>query len=434
MFTVQRHEPELIIPDKPTPREVKTLSDIDSQKSLRMHVSGIFFYHTDPKMGNQNPAIVIKEALAKVLVFYYPFAGRLKEDEMGKLMVDCTSEGVLFIEAEADVTLKQLGDVIHPPFTYTEKFLYDVPGSSGVFDSPLLLIQVTRLLCGGFIVVVRHNHTMSDAVGLIQFMIALGEMIKGASKPTMLPVWQRGVLSARDPPRVTCTHHEYDDQPATVDEIMGKILLSSDMIQQSFFFGPQEISAIRRFVPTHFQNRSTFEVLTACLWRCRTIALQPNPEQEMRMTCPVNARKFKSFIPPGYYGNAIASLVAISSARDLCNKPLGYALELIINAKSNVTEEYIRSSADLIVIKGRPSFSFFEGSYFISDVTRLGFDELDLGWGKPVYGGPINVCTQFSSVYTRSNNQKGESGIAVTLSFRSVEMDRFVKELNSMLV
>nr|GFC20727.1 benzyl alcohol O-benzoyltransferase [Tanacetum cinerariifolium] len=100
------------------------------------------FYHKDLKMGNKNPASVIREALAKVLVFYYPLAGRLKEGPGRKLMVDCTGEGVLFIEAEADVNLKQFGEIFHPPFPYLKKLLCYVPGSDSVVGSPLILIQV----------------------------------------------------------------------------------------------------------------------------------------------------------------------------------------------------------------------------------------------------------------------------------------------------
>ncbi|KAI3743374.1 hypothetical protein L1987_61081 [Smallanthus sonchifolius] len=140
-FTVRRRAPELIVPAKPTPREPKPLSDIDDQESLRFHIPAIQFYRGDPKMRNKNPASVIREALAKLLVFYYPFAGRLKEGPAGKLIVDCSGEGVLFIEAEADVTLDQFGDPLQPPFPCMEELLYEVPGSDGILDSPLLLIQ-----------------------------------------------------------------------------------------------------------------------------------------------------------------------------------------------------------------------------------------------------------------------------------------------------
>ncbi|KAJ0793817.1 putative alcohol O-acetyltransferase [Helianthus annuus] len=144
-FKVRRNPPETIFPAKPTPRDFKPLSDIDDQEGIRFQVSMILFYGQNPKMENKNPASVIREALANVLVFYYPFAGRLKEGPAKKLMVDCTGEGVLFIEAKADVTLKQFGEALYPPFSYMEELLYDVPGSGGIVDSPLMLFQVSYI-------------------------------------------------------------------------------------------------------------------------------------------------------------------------------------------------------------------------------------------------------------------------------------------------
>ncbi|MFS7908549.1 putative benzyl alcohol O-benzoyltransferase [Helianthus anomalus] len=140
-FEVKRRAPELIAPATPTPREVKLLSDIDDQEGFRCVIPIIHFHRRNPRMGNKNPASVIREALAKVLVFYYPLAGRLKEGPGGKLMVDCTGEGVLFIEAEADVTLEQFGKTLHPPFPCVEK-LTCIPSYRGILGSPLVYIQV----------------------------------------------------------------------------------------------------------------------------------------------------------------------------------------------------------------------------------------------------------------------------------------------------
>ncbi|GLT55587.1 hypothetical protein SLA2020_286970 [Shorea laevis] len=173
-FTVRRRKPELVAPAKPTPHEFKQLSDIDDQEGLRFQIPVIQFYKYDPSMHGKDPVKVIREALAQTLVFYYPFAGRLREGPGRKLVVECTGEGVVFIEADADVTLQQFGDALQPPFPCLEELLFDVPGSGGVLNCPLLLIQVTRLKCGGFIFALRLNHTMSDAAGLVQFMTAVG--------------------------------------------------------------------------------------------------------------------------------------------------------------------------------------------------------------------------------------------------------------------
>ena len=86
---------------------------------------------------------VILEALAKALVPYYPFAGRLREHDGWKLAVDCTGERVLFIEADANVGLEHFGDPLLSPFPCLEELIFDVPGSSAIVNSPLLLFQVT---------------------------------------------------------------------------------------------------------------------------------------------------------------------------------------------------------------------------------------------------------------------------------------------------
>ena len=142
LFTVQRHAPEFVRPSKPTPNEIKLLSDIDDQEGLRFQIPVIQFYKYDPNMAGKDPVDNIRKALAKTLVFYYPFAGRLREGPGRKLMVDCNDEGVLFIEADADVSLKEFGDALQPPFPCLDELLFDVPGSSEVLNSPLLVIQV----------------------------------------------------------------------------------------------------------------------------------------------------------------------------------------------------------------------------------------------------------------------------------------------------
>ncbi|KAG2708760.1 hypothetical protein I3843_05G188600 [Carya illinoinensis] len=433
VFTVRRSEPELVSPSKPTPHEFKQLSDIDDQEGLRFQIPVIQFYRYDPLMKESDPVKVIREALAETLVFYYPFAGRLREGPGRKLVVECTGEGVLFIEADADLTLKQFGDALQPPFPCLEELLFDVPGSGGVLDCPLLLIQVTRLKCGGFIFALRLNHTMSDAAGLVQFMAAVGEIARGARAPSIPPVWQRHLLNARDPPRLSRTLHEYDE----VADTKGTIIPLDDMAHRSFFFGPTEVSALRRLVPHHLSQCSTFEILTACLWRCRTMALQPDRDEEVRILCIVNARsRFNPPLPTGYYGNVFAFSVALTTAGKLCENPLGYALELVRKAKNNVDEDYMRSVADLMVLRGRPHFTVVR-TYLVSDVTRAGFGEVDFGWGKAAYGGPakggVGAIPGVASFYIPFKNSKGQDGIVMPICLPAAAMERFAKEMDSLL-
>ncbi|XP_058086097.1 benzyl alcohol O-benzoyltransferase-like [Magnolia sinica] len=434
LFSVKRHKPTLVAPSNPTPHEFKYLSDIDDQQGFRFQIPVIHFYRYNPSMRARDPAQVIRQAVASALVFYYPLAGRLREEGTGrKLVVECTGEGVLFIEADADVMLEQFGGALHPPFPCMEELLTEVPGSERVLHCPLLLIQVTRLLCGGFIFALRINHAISDATGLNHFLNAVCEMARGAPAPSLLPVWQRHLLSARSPPRVTCVHREYDQ----VAETIGAFVPHDDVLHRSFFFGPNEISALRKQVPSHLRTCSTVELLTACLWRCRTKAIGLDPDVEVRVLYIVNARnKYRPPLPPGYYGNAIALPAAISPAGKLCKNPLGYAVELVKKAKSSVTDEYMRSVADMMVLKGRPLFTVTH-SFLVSDLTHILVGEVDFGWGKAVYKGParggVGTDPLVASFYVPLKNTRGEVGIMVPICLPRPAMDIFSAEIENII-
>ncbi|KAG8382025.1 hypothetical protein BUALT_Bualt05G0033500 [Buddleja alternifolia] len=432
IFTVKRSEPELVAPEKPTPHEIKQLSDIDDQEGARFLVPVIFFYSPIPGKYIE-PVKSIREGLAKALVYYYPLAGRLFEGPNRKLMVNCNGEGVLFIEADANVKLEELGDKILPPCPYTEELQWrvqpDSESESIIIGCPLLYFQVTRFTCGGFSLGIQVNHTMMDAYGLMLFLNAISELVKGASSLSIPPVWQRELLSARSPPRITCIHNEFcalSNNESPINHADGNLILTS------VFFGPKEIQSLRNHVH-QISPPSTFELITACLLKCRTIALEPNPNETILVSVITNVRHKKGLDLPisAYYGNAFVYPASVSTAGILCGSPLIYVVDLVRRAKSQLGEEYIRSVADLMVIRGRPKY-VTRWNYIVSDITRLGFDELDLGWGKPLYGGVLSASSVIS-FYSRFKNGEGEDGVVVPICLPSFALEKFQCELKKML-
>ena len=146
-LSVTRKTPELLCPAETTPHEFKHLSDIDDQTFLRMYVTTMNFYKKNPSMEGKDPVKIIREAIAKALVFYYTLAGRLRERTGRKLMVECNGQGVVFVEADADATLQHLGvDALYPPFPNSDDLVTDVPNNLGILvDIPLMFIQVRYL-------------------------------------------------------------------------------------------------------------------------------------------------------------------------------------------------------------------------------------------------------------------------------------------------
>jgi len=204
---------------------------------------------------------------------------------------------------------------------------------------------------------------MSDGPGMVQLISFIGEISRGMSEPSISPVWCREILNARDPPRVTCTHREYEPKSNN----KGTMLPLDDMVHRTFFIGSTEVAAIRSLIPPHqLQQHSNFGIIAAYFWRCRTIALQLDADEEVRIICIVNAhsKSVNQQLPNGYYGNALAFPAAITTEGNLIENPLAYALDLVKKKKANVTKEYMDLVADFLYIKGRPPLTT-EGLYLV---------------------------------------------------------------------
>lgn len=146
-FSVRRRERELVAPAKPTPYEFKMLSDIDDQDILRFNRSGILFYRHSPSKDGLDPVKVIKAAISETLVHFYPVAGRFRElRPTRKLVVECTGEGVVFVEADANFRMDELGTSLAPPVPCYDMLLCEPESpTADVVDRPLLFIQVISM-------------------------------------------------------------------------------------------------------------------------------------------------------------------------------------------------------------------------------------------------------------------------------------------------
>ena len=289
-------------------------------------------------------------------------------------------------------------------------------------------LQVTRLACGGFTFAVRLNHTMSDAQGIAQFLNAVGEMARGKPTPTMHPAWARELLSARNPPSVKLDHGEYDTVPESQ-----RTLFPADeqLVHKSFFFGPKDISTLKRKVPIPC---TSFEVLVAFIWRARTIALCLDPDDELRFMFYINVRsKMGPNFPAGYYGNVLVHPVVLSSVKKLCESPLSYAVELIKKAKA--TAKYIKSVANLMALREWPPVAMngVRRVYLVSDNTKAGYAEVDYGWGTAVYGGPatggFDALPGLLSFFVAFTNEQGERGTVVPMCLPKAAMKNFIVEI-----
>ena len=111
-----------------------------------LHTTSVYFYRPD---GSDNffDTKVLKDALSRALVPFYPIAGRLKRDDGGRIEIDCNGEGVLFVEAESDGVVDDFGDFA--PTLELRQLIPAVDYSLGISSYSLLVSQVSsdNMLC-----------------------------------------------------------------------------------------------------------------------------------------------------------------------------------------------------------------------------------------------------------------------------------------------
>ncbi|XP_012575107.1 alcohol acyl transferase 1 allele RGb-like isoform X2 [Cicer arietinum] len=307
--------PVTITPCAPTPNHSLYLSNLDDLMYVRLYMHYVYIFKKSVEVDT------LKSSLSRVLVDYYPVAGRLRtssEDE-NKLVVDCNGEGVLFAEASMDITAEEL---LLPCMTQHKSFKkLKCKGNTKFFlDTPLLLIQVTKLSCGGMILYISLNHVLWDGTGKSQFLNDWAYLTKNSnSNLTIKPYHNREILKTREPPQIKFPHPVYIKEPEDTNPERNFLmwLLTQTNVHTSITFGANEILRLRKQCTTSlFKYVTDFEVIVAHTWRSITKSLNMSPTHIVNICFTANIRK-KLKLPKGFYGNAFVLVSAESTVKDL---------------------------------------------------------------------------------------------------------------------
>ncbi|CAM6097014.1 unnamed protein product [Calypogeia fissa] len=154
---------------------------------------------------------IVRAAIGKVLVPFFPNGGRLMRQEDGRIAIKCEGQGVLFVEADSDACIDDFGDFAGQPAM--QEVVPKVETTDDISSSPLVFLQVTRFKCGGVAFGVKTHHYVNDGVSGTQFNNTISEFARGASV-TVTPWVDRSLLRARNPPTPKFPHVEYLPAPA----------------------------------------------------------------------------------------------------------------------------------------------------------------------------------------------------------------------------
>ncbi|XP_052199906.1 alcohol acyltransferase 9 [Diospyros lotus] len=390
-------KPVLITPSEPTPSRLLSLSALDSQLFLRFSIEYLLVYPSQsPSFDKATTLANVKTALARALVPYYPLAGRVRPSPHGSGILElvCRAQGAAFIEAVSDYTA---ADFQEPPRFVTQwrKLL-----SSDLITPvlPPLVVQLTWLADGSAALCVGFTHSICDGIGTSEFLNLFANLASGRTKLSDFkpkPVWDRHLLDRTnlDSGDITLagTHPEFDRVP----DLCGfSTRFSQERLSPtSIIFDKAWINELKRLAtftgqPSEF-GFTSFEVLSALVWRSWARALNLPAKQVLRLLFSVNIRhRVKPSLPAGFYGNAFVLGCAQTTVKRLTEQGLGYVCGLVRKAKERIGDEYVREVVESVSGTRRASPDSV-GVLIVSQWSKLGLDMVDFGMGRPVHVGPV---------------------------------------------
>ncbi|XP_038985191.1 myricetin 3-O-glucosyl 1,2-rhamnoside 6'-O-caffeoyltransferase AT2-like isoform X2 [Phoenix dactylifera] len=410
-FSVTKLAQAMVPPYEATPTGNLPLSSMDrNPRGLRYLYDSIHvFGHGD------EPAKVIREALSRALVPYYPVAGRIVDSHQGEPEVACTGDGVWFVEASVNCNL---GDVNHleRPLMIPKQALLPCPSPETKEKDAILLVQVTGFTCGGFALGIRFNHAFFDGIGVGQFLKAVAEIAKGLSRPAVEPIWCREAIP--NPPKL-CKDPELLITAPLELLVMD---LSLDRVHQMQSQLTKETA----------RTCTKFEVLTAKVWQSLIRAINLDPHVEVCLVFTANVRHLMhQILPPegGYYGNCMYRATATATRGKIMNSSLGEIVSLIQEAKEELPTRFSKW------LMGDPEADPFRvplryGSLWVTDWTRVGFFELDFAWGRPLHVVPLSDSEFVPLCFMLKPPADKQSARLMTRCAAKEHLSRFHDEIN----
>ncbi|XP_030442185.1 omega-hydroxypalmitate O-feruloyl transferase-like [Syzygium oleosum] len=413
---IERSSPTVVLPEHETPEGSISLTSLDQMAPMMM----LYVYSFD--RSDSNVVDVIKKALARVLVHYYPVAGRLARNSRGKLVVDCQKKlGVPFVEATADCDIENLGDERLVDPDALDKLVYRDPMQHILEVAPLLTAQVTKFRSGSFILGIALSHYIADGVSTMNFMNAWAEIARG--KPlSIVPCHDRTILKSWVPPQITGPYDEF----VHISDVSNMTALYEEQqfVYKALHFNAEKLAALKRMATKDEQVTSkctNFVALAAFVWRARSIALNMKLHQQSKLLLAVNFRsRLRTPLPDGYFGNTVVWPCCLCTKGELIEEPIFASATRIKKAIESATDSYVQSRIDYYDnnrLGGLPVDTLLMSSW-----TRFEYGSTDFGWGEPRFAtGDIQ---RQNCLFMTDGREKG---IAVVLGLPLSAMNTFEK-------
>ncbi|XP_059457614.1 coniferyl alcohol acyltransferase-like [Corylus avellana] len=358
---------------------------------------GVFFCY-EKNVRNltfESMAGVLKKALAQVLVSHYAFAGEVVQNSVGEPEILCNNRGVEFVEAFAEVELRDL-NLYNPDDTIEGKLVPEK--KHGVFA-----VQATELRCGGLVVACSFDHRVADAYSANMFLVSWAEVAQ--SKPISAPPsFRRSLLNPRRPGSI---HPSLDDMYIPVTELPPPKHPQPDsdhLISRIYYITAEQLSQLQSLASTKGCRRTKLESFSAFLWKmvAKSAIAQSADKKMTKMGVVVDGRtrliegdEHKASLMGSYFGNVLSVPYGAEQVDELNEKPLEWVADKVHEfLEGAVTKEHFLGLIDWVEAhRPVPGLAkiYCNGSedgpaFVVSSGQRFPVCKVDFGWGMPGFG------------------------------------------------
>ncbi|KAL2481109.1 Spermidine hydroxycinnamoyl transferase [Abeliophyllum distichum] len=430
-------------PANPTPNEIMKLSEIDQIKAVT-HAPTVYFYHPTTDFLYSDAIRILKDSLSKVLVIFYPVAGRFHEIGGARLELHCNGEGAILVEAESEWKIQDFAlDDFLPNAAMRDLIPKMDYSATPIQEQPLLLAQLTKFSCGGISLGLGISHILVDGPSALHFVNEWSNIASGETA-RIIPFFDRKILQIEDPPS---SMKEFSVLLTPPPLLIGQ---SDNMEERKkptrvamLKLSKQQIDKLKSKANEDTPYKNTirsymrYEAVAGHMWRCVSKARRHADEQLTTLHIPVDYRKrMQPPLPKGYFGNANLRQAATTTSGELLSKPLAYASSKIREAIEKVTDEFVRSY--IALIKTLPDVSVRRnfhtvgctlGGFYgnpnmeITSWTAMPVFEADFGLGEVIHMGP--GAMGFDGKSFISLGRDGDGSFTVAFCLQTEYMDTF---------
>ncbi|KAK9051216.1 hypothetical protein SSX86_027842 [Deinandra increscens subsp. villosa] len=364
-------------------------------------VGSTFFYKKPSHEGFSFPTIVknLKASLSQALSLFPPMGGKIAWNEAaGEFQIHCNNQGVDFVEAAADVELKELN--LYNPVESVEGKLMPKKLLRGV-----LAIQVTKLKCEGIVIGIMVDHRIVDGYSANMFISSWADMTRSKT-PSIIPSFARSNLK----PRFPTVYSSLIDNvfapfipPPNPDSDINEEENEYTLVNRIYYIKGEHLRKIQLSASESGCRTSKLVAFTAFLWKEVGLSMEESGKYneicnavvvvDGRRRLSEGDEEKKGKLMASHFGNVLSLPYGSKKSQELKEMSLSdLAIEVQEFLQPATTKEHFLDILDWVedqkpqpliskaFVGGDMSFSVSSGQRFET------MDEIDFGWGKLTFG------------------------------------------------